>query len=1057
MLDPNGAVSGFQAVGTAGEAAGAKVAASADTATAALNNQQAMIAAVNARIKENMAAWEAASAPVKDATSAFQGVTSAQMQASITGRLLESQLGLSNRALNQVASRSQLLGPLMQAMFPLAIFSAVVPMFEKISEEIISITNDMGGYTEAVQQVQRETVQASQTAFLNPKTLASAQQNLSVLNSQIDLLNKAASIDISRGQMMSDQVTLEGKIVALLFAGTINSSASASLSAKATAMTADRIALLEKVKELEADINDAIRKGQESTSLIGKSGFSKIAQEHANALQDISDLGPAGIDPAKAAALRINADNNANAQIVELRRQMATETMQINDQITENNLQGIDKIKQAEQDHISEETVALAQRLGLSQTEVQQTALYQAKIAQIHQQTSQQVIAFQRQEQQATQQLQNEATLSGLSGDAKIIESANQRADKERDLYARGVIDYDTYAARIEAIDKIRNDQIQANDKATTDKDQAELDKRTQAMEKAAGDQKDALTAAALATVAPWQKAYAQIEVESQKRLQTIQDEESKALLQYKDDADARVQIEATADAKRAKVLAETNEKIRAENQKMTQQLGSDLQSVFDDITSGNIGKRILANMEKLFFQIVAQWILSLGTMKSAFGGLFGSLVFGPQSTGANVFGGGTSFLSSLFGGSSNSASSLGNSVGSGLLGPLGLFSATVPQSTLSPLISSGTGLPSALAGTSAMTGSSIFSASGALSSPSLSNIFSANGTTTPTTSTTSSSSTSSLLSGLTSVRGVAALAPLAMMLAGGAGGSIGQAGGMLGGLLMSGMLSPLMSSSLGVLGLAGTGALFGGATGGLLGFGIGSQHGGLLGSLAGAGSGALTGFMVGGPIGALVGGLIGLASGIFGGIFGGGKRKREAQALAHNTILPDITQITTGFDSFQIDANSAIQQLEQLRTDSQKQLDALKSQGKDVFNSDVNPAINAAENHINSTQTERVRRANTVFGPPQFDTGGIFSVTRGRAGLAWLHDGEAVINPAATKQHFGTLAAINSGASTGRYGPNITVNAHFLDVKDFDSYLKRGGMKVLTQALNRAMIEGNL
>jgi hypothetical protein len=71
--------------------------------------------------------------------------------------------------------------------------------------------------------------------------------------------------------------------------------------------------------------------------------------------------------------------------------------------------------------------------------------------------------------------------------------------------------------------------------------------------------------------------------------------------------------------------------------------------------------------------------------MKSAFGGLAGSLVFGPQTTGANVFGGGgspLSFLGTLLGHSSGTSSSV-----------------AIP--TL-PGVTAGGGLSSAIAGTAA-------------------------------------------------------------------------------------------------------------------------------------------------------------------------------------------------------------------------------------------------------------------------------------------------------------------------------------------------------------------
>jgi hypothetical protein len=237
----------------------------------------------------------------------------------------------------------------------------------------------------------------------------------------------------------------------------------------------------------------------------------------------------------------------------------------------------------------------------------------------------------------------------------------------------------------------------------------------------------------------------------------------------------------------------------------------------------------------------------------------------------------------------------------------------------------------------------------------------------------------------------------------------------------------------------------------------VGESHGGFLGSLAGAGSGAITGFLAAGPVGAIIGGIAGLLGGIFGGIFGGAKRKKQANALADNTILPDVTQIMTGFDGFQVDSSSAIQQLEKLRDDSQKQLGMLKSQGKDVFNTKVGPAIDSAEKHIRDTQAERERRGAIAFGLPQFDTGGMFNVQRGNAGLAILHDGEFVSNPTATKKNRRALERMNAGESAGGVVHNHYWNVNAVDAKSFDDWAKRGGAKSMALALTRYWdVEGN-
>lgn len=541
-----------------------------------------------------------------------------------------------------------------------------------------------------------------------------------------------------------------------------------------------------------------------------------------------------------------------------------------------------------------------------------------------------------------------------------------------------------------------------------------------------------------------WQKANAQALIERDKQLRLIDQQERELLVKYAGDQDMIQQITETEQARRAAVWAQTDETIRNQHKQMVEQLGSDMQSVFDDITSGNIGKRILKNIETLFFQIVAQWLLSLNIMKTAAGSLFGNILFGPGTTGSNIFGGG-SFLSGLFGGTSSS--------GTGV--PGGTAGAAIPALTGLAGSSAGSGLSGALAGTSASAGA--FSASGAITSQSLSAIGGASFSSTVGAGF-QSQSKGGILSGLFSAKGLAALTPLALMLAGSAGGKVGQVGGMLGSLLTSGALAPVLSSLYGVLGLAGTGALFGGATGGLIGFGVGSNSGGLLGSLAGAGSGALIGFMAGGPIGAIVGGIIGLLGGIFGGIFGGSKRKKQANAYVDGTIIPDIKQITDGFDSFQLDSASALQQLEQLRDDAQKQLSTLKSQGKDVFNQRVDPAIDDAEKHVRSIETERERRAAITFGPAQFHDGGIVDVMRASIRrkpdemLAVLKHGEFVMNPYATARNRPALEAMNAGGTAGLSIGGIHIYPTSLN----RAYVKsRQFEKDITDALDRAGREG--
>jgi hypothetical protein len=605
-----------------------------------------------------------------------------------------------------------------------------------------------------------------------------------------------------------------------------------------------------------------------------------------------------------------------------------------------------------------------------------------------------------------------------LQGDARITESISNRLTAERAAYMQKYSMNNAQLANDTEFQYRESLIVQQGEH-----DRVEMHRQT--MEKI----KELESEAAVASLPEWQRGQAQIVADQQKTTRELQHELDTRLINQEEFD--RLTVAST-------MLA--NAKMRDENKRLTEELGSDLQSVFDDISSGNIGKRILANIEKLFFQIVAKWILSLGVMKSAAGSIFGSIVFGPGTTGSNVFGGG-SLLGGLFGGGSSSSQS-----------STGSFGSTAGFSL--PGLSAGNGLAGAAAGIGATPGSNgLLSASNALTSQTFADM--------STKSVTGTSTLSGTVSGgnsLFSAKGLlGGLGPLALMLAGSKGGKVGMAGGMLGGLLFSGQLAPLVSFLYGTIGMAGTAALLGGGIGGALGFGLGQNFGKGIGILSGAGTGALAGFMIGGPVGALLGGLIGALGGLFGGIFGGSKRKKQANSLADNTILPDITQITQGFDSFQVDSTSAIQQLEQLRSDAEKQLKALKGEGTSVLNSRVEPAINDAEKHIRDTQGERDRRSATVFGPPQFDTGGMFSLMRGNAGLAVLHDGEFVVNPQATKKNLPALQSMNAGGRSGgvHIAGDLNINTKSLGRE----YLKdpQGFRKDLLDALDQLAREGQI
>jgi hypothetical protein len=1032
--------------------AGNKMAAQLTDSTSQVNERiKQTTAAFFAQADAMQAAARTAAQVAKDqkqaASEAAAAFRQTSREASITGRILEQQFGISNRALNQVMANSKLLAPIISGLFNVAVIDAGAQAILRIGQGIIKITSDMAGYTEAVKASYAETVKASETAFLSPATLEIARAHTAELNKQSEQIEAVSKAYVSRKDLVMESGSLEGAITAFLGYDLANLMEQGQAAEKQIKLDDQRRQLLEKQTELVKQMNDEARKGAESNALIGLTGIAKIQQQYKNTLADINSRDPLVRNSSASNQDRANAEQKMDKEINEIQNEAAQQTMQIYDRVAENRLQGIARIKLQEQNQIRDEEAALAKKLGMNETEVEGTALFEAKRLQITEDANNKIAALNLQAEQQTEALELKARDSQLSGDDLILAHKQDSLRAVVKAYANHEIDVQQYVRRIVALNIAADAEITANDQAAAEKRKALIDKDAEEF-------RDANDAAALAAVAPWQKTYAQIVVESEKRLAQIDQQERAATAQFGGDQEAMIAITALAQAKRGAVWAEENEKIRAENLRLTDQLGSDLQSIFDDIGSGNIGQRILKNMEKLFFQIIAQWLLATNVMQSTFGKIFGTLLGGPGSTAEQVSGGG---LMNLFGGTSGGGgfSSFGagapaSGTGAGTLSLGGLFggsSSTASSAGSSgvsdfgglfpPGVSDGSSVPGATGGGGSLTTTAI-SALGGGSAPGGISIGSSSGP-----------GAGGLLGGIGTQKGIAALLGLAAMVGGSKLGGVGMVGTTALGLLLTGKLGGAVSAlygSLSGLGLSTTaigaisGALVGGGIGGTIGFGVGSQFGKTAGGLSGAGSGALAGFLVGGPLGALLGGLIGLFGGIFGGFFGDGKRKKQANALFDSQIGPAISKIEDDFKGFSVDYSTAISELESLRSQSQSQLKPLKSQGNDVFNKKVGPAIDAAEAQINQFEAERLRRSGLVFGPPQFHDGGYVNASAqsfmrqpGEL-LAVLKHGEYVVKPSATAKNYGALETINNGGTLG--------SSTFGDIHIYPQTLDQGYMK---------------
>ncbi len=440
--------------------------------------------------------------------------------------------------------------------------------------------------------------------------------------------------------------------------------------------------------------------------------------------------------------------------------------------------------------------------------------------------------------------------------------------------------------------------------------------------------------------------------------------------------------------------------------------MASQLDSFFNELTSGNIAQTFLKQFEKLMSQVVATWMMGIQGMQQAVtrsGGLFGTLMgdFGGPSGGGGFFGGGAMPASGAIPGVD--ASFMNGSDMSSLLG-----GSTGPSASMALPMSAGGGgalgaiLPAgARSGFAGMVGGSAGSGG--------------------------------LLSMLGSLLPIGALAGgSALMGMGGIAGMFGSAGVGYGAGALAGPLMQTLSES--------------GYLSGALGLGTASV-------LSTIGQ-----FL--GPIGAgigLIGGLIGLFT-------GNGKLKTE-QANLQNQELIDLTNLENAFSLHQIDYNSAIAQCEQIRQSYTQQQEALQKGGSVGR---VDSVVNDAEQNINNLEAQRENTLNAVggYGPAQFERGGYVhpSMARlappgfapamhfatGGAVPAIVHAGEYVLNAGAVNRvGVRNLDAVNGGA-----GAPIHMENHFhaLDAASFEQWMSSGdGSKAFSNSIRRAIREGRL
>jgi len=950
------------------------------------------------------------------------------------------------RALEGVIARSQILGPLLKAALPIAIFSAAVPVLGEIYAKFGDITNAVGGYSKNLRDAYDQQKKLNIEMLEDPRTPAIAAVTLLSLKAQLAVIDQRRQ----KEEEIADISIGDAEAQAAIFQSMQQEQKAAG---DTLAIELQRQKVNEKLGQLALERNRTEAQRQGETALIGKEGFAAIAQRQQNAV-DPRITNPA-LDPAGAAQAVVDANAKAAAEITDLRKKLSDDTRKlVNDEVLAH-LDGIDKIWMKEQqtdaelqilrdrDAIDDDTLDARRVANHLQAEAQITAALMDE-ADKRGQTEQEWLDL-------SKKTMDDLVASSLGGVGRMragldqqlnIDLARVDADTEKALQSLEkqfdkLSEHWTGDQMTTGLAQLTADEVAIIKKGEDAKDR--LRQEDLRRQQAAADETQTLNEkAAVAMLPPWQQADAAIVADyqdAQRKLAELRERGAISAADY----DHRLADEA--------VLA---------NAKMANDLATSLQSTFDAITSGTLGQTILKNFEKFFFQIAAQWLITTGTMKeysSLLGPLLGINIPGAVGGGAGLGGGagtGTAALTALLTGGSTTGAASGTALtqnqAAQLVSALGLGGGSTTSAMtgtgVTPFLGAGAGSigPGGIVGGANNTGAyNVDAVNQLLGVPSLSGAALAG------------SGSKGLLGSLS------AMGPMLAMMGGGyLGGKLGGTPGMLGGGLLASLLyQGIKASGAGwaaSLGVLPGGALVG-AGAGLLGFGVGQQYGTAAGIGTGAASGLLMGLALGLPgIGTAIAAVIGLLGGLFGGLFGGSQRQKQADAfVAQQKTAAD--QIEAQFKSFQVDYPTALTDLEQIRTNAYTQLRQLKDEGSKDYSRNLSPYIDKLEAELKGYEDERDRRSTLAFAPPQFATGGTVMGYGGFGVNVIAHAGEEIINPQASAP---LLIAFSSGADVSTWSGDLHVHGPLIQANRLDeAWLRNGGAEAITAAIRRARLEG--
>jgi len=244
-----------------------------------------------------------------------------------------------------------------------------------------------------------------------------------------------------------------------------------------------------------------------------------------------------------------------------------------------------------------------------------------------------------------------------------------------------------------------------------------------------------------------------------------------------------------------------------------------------------------------------------------------------------------------------------------------------------------------------------------------------------------------------------------------------------------------------------------------------GAMGGAMGGMEAGAALGSIVpglGTVVGGAIGAVAGAVGGLLAGIF-----GDQGKGQAESLDVNTVQPTLLKDMQDYESGRAGYGSLAAELNSLLISSQNSTASMGSGARSYYSSNIAPEINAVL--ANLQRQEIGGRSQVTMSAAQYHTGGWvgddfgdFGTGPGEGFAKMLAD-EFVVQPMAARSHAPLLSAINAGnvsyasavqprmpASSGS-GANVSLTVQALDSQSVATWARGGGGMALVSAINQA------